>query len=95
MTWPRYLVEASLVPSVGHVGDSYVNALAEANQGHYKSAVIWRRRSWPCASAVKRATLRWTDWCNYQRLFGPIGHMPPAKAEANDCPAIDAHDMLA
>jgi hypothetical protein len=29
------------------------------------------------------ATLRWVDWFNNHRLFGPIGHIPPAEAEAN------------
>jgi transposase InsO family protein len=34
------LAEAGLVPSVGRVGDSYGNALAETINGLYKSEVI-------------------------------------------------------
>jgi putative transposase len=29
------------------------------------------------------ATLRWVDWFNNHRLFGPIGYIPPAEAETN------------
>ena len=65
---PR-LAEANLVPSVGSVGDSYDNALAETINGLYKAEVIWRQRSWPSASAVEMATLRWVDWL-FNRMSG-------------------------
>ncbi len=90
------LAEANLVPSVGSVGNSYDNALAETINGLYKAEVIWRQRSWPSASAVEMATLRWVDWFNNHRLFGPIGHIPPAEAEANTMqpsrPSTWSHD---
>jgi transposase InsO family protein len=76
MNYTQRLAEASLVPSVGSVGDSYDNALAETINGLYKTEVIWRQRSWPSASAVEMATLRWVDWYNNHRLFGPIGYIP-------------------
>ena len=71
MSYTQRLAEAELVPSVGSVGDSYDNALAETINGLYKAEVIWRQRSWPNASAVEMATLRWVDWFNNHRLFGP------------------------
>ena len=83
MNYTQRLAEANLVPSVGSVGDSYDNALAETINGLYKAEVIWRQRSWQSVSAVEMATLRWVDWFNNHRLFGPIGHIPPAEAEAN------------
>jgi len=95
MSYTQRLSEAELVPSVGSVGDSYDNALAETINGLYKAEVIWRQRSWPNASAVEMATLRWVDWFNNHRLFGPIGHIPPAEAEANYYAAIDNLDMVA
>ena len=95
MSYSQRLAEAELVPSVGSVGDSYDNALAETINGLYKAEVIWRQRSWPNASAVEMATLRWVDWFNNHRLFGPIGHIPPAEAEANYYAAIDTLDMVA
>jgi putative transposase len=95
MNYTQRLAEADLVPSVGSVGDSYDNALAETINGLYKAEVIWRQRSWPTASAVEMATLSWVDWFNNHRLFGPIGHIPPAEAETNYYAALDALDMVA
>jgi hypothetical protein len=41
------------------------------------------------------ATLRSVDWFNHHRLFGPIGHIPPAEAEANYYAANETLDMVA
>jgi putative transposase len=76
------LAEAGLVPSVGSVGDSYDNALAETINGLYKAEVIHQRGSWRTLEAVEYATLEWVDWFNNRRLLEPIGHVPPAEAEA-------------
>jgi len=95
MNYTQRLAEANLVPSVGSVGDSYDNALAETINGLYKAEVIWRQRSWPSASAVEMATLSWVDWYNNHRLFGPLGYIPPAEAEANYYAAIETLDMAA
>lgn len=75
------LAEAGIEPSVGSVGDSYDNALAETINGLYKAEVI-HRRSWRNREAVEWATLDWVDWFNHRRLLGPIGNIPPAEAEA-------------
>ena len=76
------LAEVGLVPSVGSVGDSYDNALAETINGLYKAEVVWRRGPWRSCEAVEYATLEWVDWFNNRRLLEPIGHIPPAEAEA-------------
>lgn len=76
------LTEAGLVPSVGSVGDSYDNALAETINGLYKAEVIWRKGPWRSFEAVEFATLEWVDWFNNKRLLEPIGNIPPAEAEA-------------
>jgi len=77
------LAEAGLEPSVGSVGDSYDNALAETINGLYKAEVIHRRPSWRTRDEVEWATLNWVDWFNNRRLLEPIGNIPPAEAEAN------------
>jgi transposase InsO family protein len=77
------LAEAGLEPSVGSVGDSYDNALAETINGLYKAEVIHRRASWRTREEVEWATLKWVDWFNNRRLLEPIGNIPPAEAEAN------------
>ncbi len=76
------LAEAGLEPSVGSVGDSYDNALAETINGLYKAEVIWRKGPWRSLDAVEYATLEWVDWYNNRRLLEPIGNIPPAEAEA-------------
>ena len=77
------LAEAGIDPSVGSVGDSYDNALAETINGLYKAEAIHRRGPWRSFEAVEYATLEWVDWFNNQRLLGPNGNIPPAEAEAN------------
>lgn len=74
------LAEAGIEPSVGRVGDSYDNALAETMNGLYKAAVI-HRQSWKSREAVELATLTWVDGFNHRRLLAPIGNIPPAEAE--------------
>jgi putative transposase len=74
------LTEAGVEPSVGSVGDSYDNALAETVNGLYKTEVIRRRGPWRSLEAVEFATLEWVDWFNHRRLLEPIGNIPPAEA---------------
>lgn len=76
------LAEAGAQPSVGSVGDSYDNALAESIIGLYKAEVIHRRGPWRNIDPVEYATLEWVDWFNERRLLEPIGNMPPAEFEA-------------
>jgi len=75
------LAEAGIEPSVGSVGDSYDNALAETINGLYKAEVIHRCGPWRSFEAVEFATLEWVDWFNNHRLLEPIGNIPPAEAE--------------
>ena len=76
------LAEAGIVPSVGSVGDSYDNALAETVIGLFKTEVIRSLGPWRSLEAVEIATLEWVDSFNPRRLLEPIGHTPPAEAEA-------------
>ena len=76
------LAEAGIEPSVGSVGDSYDNALAETINGLYKAEVV-HRRSWRSREELELATLRWVDWYKHRRLLGSIGYILPAEAEAN------------
>jgi putative transposase len=75
------LANAGIEPSVGSIGDSYDNALAETINGLYKAEVIHRRGLWRSMEAVEFATLEWVDWFNNRRLLEPIGYIPPAEAE--------------
>ena len=83
------LAEAGIEPSVGSVGDSYDNALAETINGLYKAELIHRQGPWKSFEAVEFETLKWVDWFNHKRILGPIGNIPPAEAEANYYAALD------
>jgi transposase InsO family protein len=75
------LAEAGIERSVGSVGDSFDNALAETINGLYKAEVIWPKGPWRTIDAVEYATLHWVDWFNNRRLLEPIGYVPPAEYE--------------
>jgi putative transposase len=82
ITYTERLAEAGIAPSVGSVGDSYDNALAETVIGLFKTELIRRQGPWRSLEAVEYATLDWVDWFNHRRLLEPIGFIPPAEAEA-------------
>ncbi len=75
------LKDAGIAPSVGSVGDSYDNALAETINGLYKTEIIRRNGPWRNIEEVEFATLEWVDWFNNRRLLEPIGNSPPAEFE--------------
>jgi len=77
------LAEAGIESSVGSVGDSYDNALAETINGLYKTEVIRnpKRGPWKTMDDVEYATLEWVEWFNKRRLLEPIGNIPPAEFE--------------
>jgi transposase InsO family protein len=75
------LAEAGIEPSVGSVGDSYDNALAETINGLFKTEIIHPNGPWRSLEEVEFATLEWVDWFNHRRLLGPIGDIPPVEFE--------------
>lgn len=76
------LAEAGIEPSVGSLGDSFDNALAETVIGLFKTEVIRRHGPWRSIDDVEFAVLEWADWFNHRRLLEPIGMIPPAEHEA-------------
>ena len=90
------LTEAGIEPSVGSVGDSYDNAMAEKTiNGLYKAEVIRRRGPWRNLEAVELATLEWVDWFNNRRLLEPIGNIPPVEFERAYYQSLEAQAMVA
>jgi putative transposase len=89
------LAAAGIEPSVGSVGDSYDNALAETIIGLYKTEVIRQRGPWRNLEQVEFATLEWVHWFNHRRLLEPIGNVPPAEFEAGYYQATNELAMAA
>ena len=75
------LAQANIDASVGSIGDSYDNAMAETINGLYKTEVIRHRGPWRSIEEVEFATLEWVDWFNNRRLLDAIGYVPPAEFE--------------
>jgi len=88
------LAEAGIEPSVGSVGDSYDNALAESVIGLFKTELIRQCGPWRGHEDVEYATLEWVDWFNNRRLYGPLGYLSPVEYEEShrnqQAPAAEA-----
>ena len=76
------LTEAGIDASIGTVGDSFDNALAESINGLYKTELIKPRAPWRTLDQVELATAEWVDWFNHRRLYQYCGDIPPAEIEA-------------
>ena len=89
------LSEVGIEPSVGSVGDSYDNALAETINGLYKTELIRQRGPWRNIDEVEYATLEWVHWYNHRRLMESIGHVPPAEKETTYYEQLEGSAMAA
>jgi len=77
------LDQAGIAASIGTVGDSYDNAMAEALNGTYKSELVKLWGPWRTRIQLELATIEWIDWYNAVRLHGAIQDVPPAEHEAD------------
>ena len=78
------LAEIGATPSIGTVGDSYDNALAETVNGYYKTELVRgpaRPGPWKTVEDLELATLGWVHWHNTQRLHSYLGDVPPIEFE--------------
>jgi putative transposase len=84
--WGERLAELGAQPSIGSVGDSYDNALAETVNGLYKTELVrgpaQHGRPWKTVDEVELATLGWVQWHNHDRLHSYLHDRPPAEFEA-------------
>ncbi len=89
------LAENGIEPSVGSVGDSYDNALAETINGLFKAEVIYHLGPWKNLESVEHAVLEWVAWWNNRRILGPIGFLSPKEFEERYYAAIENPAMVA
>ena len=78
------LAEIGATPSIGTVGDSYDNALAETVNGYYKAELVRgpaKSGPWKTIDDLELATLGWVYWHNTERLHGYLGDVPPFEYE--------------
>jgi putative transposase len=88
------LTELGALPSIGSVGDSYDNALAETVFGLYKTELIRPRGPWRNVDDVELGTLGWVDWFNNHRLHGHLDDRPPAEFEAAYAANTTSHQLV-
>jgi putative transposase len=80
--YAQRLVDAGVLASIGSVGDSYDNALAESVIGLYKTECVRPAGPWRGMDELELATLDWVHWFNHHRLHGALGHRTPVEYEA-------------
>ncbi len=84
LRYTERLEEFGAVPSIGSVGDSADNSLAESVNSLYKAELVYGpdQGPWKTVADLELATLGWVHWFNNQRLHGYLGDIPPAEYEA-------------
>ncbi len=75
------LADAGALASIGTVGDSYDNALAESVIGLYKTELVRHEGPWRSVDDLELGTLSWVHWFNETRLHSSIGDVPPIEYE--------------
>ena len=91
------LAEIGATPSIGSVGDSYDNALAETVNGYYKAELVRgpaRSGPWKKVEDLELATLGWVHWHNTKRLHGYLGDVPPIEFENTFYAVHGDHNLL-
>jgi putative transposase len=87
------LADAGAIASIGTVGDSYDNSLAESTIGLYKAECIHHEGPWRGVDDVELATLNWVWWFNETRLHSAIGYRPPTEFENAHYRHINTHQQ--
>jgi putative transposase len=93
LAFSERLAVAGIQPSVGSVGSSYDNALAETINGLYKTELIKKQGPWRTVDHVEVATAEWVDWFNHRRLYEYCGDLPPAEMEDAHYAQIKAQQL--
>lgn len=83
------LAEVGAAPSIGTVGDSFDNAMAETTIGLFKmelfrnpAALADNGGPWKGLDDLEIATARWVAWFNDERLHSELNDRTPGEVEA-------------
>ncbi len=90
IAYTERLDDVGAAPSIGTVGDSYDNAMAESVMGLYKTelhrnpaAVAANGGPWKGLDDLELATCAWVSWFNEERLHSELNDLTPAEFEAD------------
>lgn len=81
LRYSERLADVGAIASIGTVGDSYDNALAETVVGLYKTECVKIDGPFRIADELELATLSWVHWFNENRLHSSIGYLTPIEKE--------------
>jgi putative transposase len=81
ITYRNVLADFDALASIGTVGDSYDNAMAESLNGLYKTECYYRKESWADVREIELATSSWVAWYNSSRPHSSIGDRTPIEYE--------------
>ena len=89
IAYTERLEDVGAAPSIGTVGDSYDNAMAETMMGLYKTELcrnpamlVENGGPWKGLDDLEIATARWVAWFNDGRLHSELDDQTPAEVEA-------------
>lgn len=83
LRYTQQLAELGVIPSVGTVGDSFDNAMAESLNGIFKTELYKPQGPWRTRKQLEYAIFEYVDWYNQRRLHEQIGMIPPTEKEQN------------
>jgi putative transposase len=75
------LVDAGALASIGSVGDSFDNAMAESVIGLYKTECVRHDGPFRSVDDLELATLSWVHWFNTGRLHSALDYVTPVEYE--------------
>ena len=75
------MAEHGIQTSIGTVGDSYDNALAECINGSYKTELIKKQGLWKTFEQLEYETAKWVDWFNSKRISEYNNFLSPKEVE--------------
>jgi putative transposase len=81
LRYAERLADVGALASIGSVGDSFDNAMAESIVGLYKNECVKIDGPFRTVDELELATLSWVDWFNHHRLHSSIGYLTPVEAE--------------
>lgn len=93
LRYTERVADAGAVASIGTVGDSFDNAVAESVIGLYKREFVGHDGPFRTVDELELATLSWVDWWNHDRLHGELSHIPPIEFEIDHYRQINAQQQ--
>ena len=81
LRYSERLADVGAIASIGTVGDSYDNALAETVVGLYKTECVKIDGPFRTVDELELATLSWVHWFNENRLHSAIDYRTPLEME--------------